>query len=85
MQELLKGMLQSKTMWLNAGVMLLGLIGWTQDHSAVILALAPQLGPLLTLLGGVGMVLRILTESTPAWKAPVVEATPTPVTPPAGA
>lgn len=85
MSELLKGMLQSKTMWLNAGVTLLGLIGWTQDHSAVILALAPQLGPLLTLLGGVGMVLRILTETTPPWRAPVADATPTPVaSPPAG-
>ena len=78
---LLKGMLQSKTMWLNAAVMVLGALGWVQDHNAVILALAPQLGPLLTVLGGVGMVLRILTESTPLWKAPVVEAVPVPVQP----
>ena len=60
--EFLKGMLQSKTMWLNGGVTLLGVIGWAQDHSALLTAIAPQLGPFLAILGGVGMVLRVLTE-----------------------
>ena len=80
--SLLKGMLQSKTMWMNFAVTALGLVGWTQDHSAIILALAPQLGPLLTILGGVGLVLRVLTETSTPWKAPVVEAVPVPVLPP---
>jgi hypothetical protein len=70
MLETVKGALQSKTLWFNGAVTALGVIGWAQDHSAIITALAPQLGPLLTILGGVGMVLRVLTESTPAWKAP---------------
>lgn len=75
MLETIKGALQSKTMWFSGGVTALGLIGWVQDHSTVILALAPQLGPLLTVVGAVGMVLRVLTETTPAWKAPVEERT----------
>lgn len=84
--EMLKGMLQSKTMWFNGAVTALGVIGWATDHSAIITALAPQLAPLLTVLGAVGMVLRVLTESTPAWKAPVVDATPSvlPPTSPGG-
>ena len=72
--DTIKGMLQSKTMWLNGAVTVLGIIGWAQDHSAVITMLAPQLGPVLAILGAVGMVLRVLTETTPAWKAPVEEA-----------
>lgn len=75
MKELLLGMIQSKTMWFSGGITALGVIGWVQDHNAVILALAPQLGPLLTIVGAIGMVLRVLTEKTPAWKAPV-ETTP---------
>lgn len=74
--DVLKGMLQSKTMWFNGAVTLLGVIGWAQDHSVIITALAPQVAPLLTILGAVGMVLRVLTESTPAWKAPVEDAKP---------
>ena len=74
--NVLKGMLQSKTMWFNGAVTLLGVIGWATDHSAIITALAPQVAPLLTVLGAVGMVLRVLTEGTPSWKAPVVDAIP---------
>jgi len=46
-------------------------VGWISDHSGVILALAPQMGPLLTIIGAVGIVLRVLTEKSAAWKAPV--------------
>lgn len=76
MMEMLKGMLQSKTMWFNGAVTALGVIGWATDHSAIITALAPQVAPLLTVLGAVGMVLRVLTETTPTWKAPVEDAKP---------
>lgn len=79
MKELLLGMLQSKTMWFNGGLTVLGAIGWITAHSGVILAVAPQFAPLLTVIGAVGMVLRVLTESTPAWKVPVADATPTAV------
>lgn len=78
---MLLGALQSKTMWFNLAVTALGLTGWVSDHSAVILALAPQLGPLLTIIGGVGMVLRVLTEFTPLWgqaSQPPVEDRPLP-------
>lgn len=79
MKELLMGMLQSKTMWFNGGLTVLGVIGWITGHAGVILAVAPQAAPLLTVIGAVGMILRVLTEATPAWKAPVETATPTPV------
>ena len=69
----IKAMLQSKSMWFSGGVTALGVVGWISDHSGVILALAPQLGPLLTCLGAVGIVLRVLTEKSTAWKAPVEE------------
>lgn len=78
---LLKGMLQSKTMWFSAATTALGVFGWVSDHSAIITALAPQLGPILAIIGTVSAVLRMLTESTPAWKAPVVDAVVTPVDP----
>ena len=67
----IKDMLQSKSMWFSGGVTALGVVGWISDHSGVILALAPQLGPLLTCIGAVGGVLRVLTEKSTAWKAPV--------------
>ena len=67
----IKAMLQSKSMWFSGGVTALGVVGWISDHSGVILALAPQLGPLLTCIGAVGIVLRVLTEKSTAWKAPV--------------
>ena len=67
----IKDMLQSKTMWFSGAVTALGVVGWVGDHSGVILALAPQLGPLLTCVGAVGVVLRVLTEKSTAWKAPV--------------
>jgi hypothetical protein len=69
----IKDMLQSKTMWFSGAVTALGVVGWVSDHSGVILALAPQLGPLLTCVGAVGVVLRVLTEKSTAWKAPVEE------------
>ena len=69
----IKAMLQSKTMWFSGGVTALGVVGWVSDHSGVILALAPQLGPLLTIIGAVGIVLRVLTEKSTAWKATVEE------------
>lgn len=81
---ILTGMLQSKTMWFNAAVTALGVIGWATDHSVIITALAPQVAPLLTVLGAVGMVLRVLTESTPVWKAPVEDAKRVPVDQPGG-
>ena len=43
----IKAMLQSKTLWFSGGVTALGVVGWISDHSGIILALAPQLGPLL--------------------------------------
>ena len=67
----IKDMLQSKTMWFSGAVTALGVVGWVSDHSGVILALAPQLGPLLTCVGAVGIVLRVLTENSASWKAPV--------------
>ena len=67
----IKDMLQSKSMWFSGGVTALGVVGWISDHSGVILALAPQMGPLLTIIGAVGVVLRVLTEKSMAWKAPV--------------
>ena len=73
MLKMLQGMIQSKTMWVGGGVTVLGILGWVQDHSALILALQPQLGPILAILGPIMIVLRVLTESTPAWKAPVEE------------
>jgi hypothetical protein len=69
----IKDMLQSKSLWFSGGVTALGIVGWISDHSGVILALAPQLGPLLTCIGAVGVVLRVLTEKSTAWKAPVEE------------
>ena len=69
----IKDMLQSKSMWFSGGVTALGVVGWISVHSGVILALAPQLGPLLTCIGAVGIVLRVLTEKSTAWKAPVEE------------
>ena len=69
----IKAMLQSKSIWFSGGVTALGVVGWVSDHSRVILALAPQLGPLLTIIGAVGIVLRVLTEKSTAWKAPVEE------------
>ena len=69
----IKDMRQSKSMWFSGGVTALGVVGWISDHSGVILALAPQLGPLLTCIGAVGIVLRVLTEKSTAWKAPVEE------------
>ncbi len=80
MLDFLKGALQSKTMWFNGGLTILGLIGWITDHSSVILALAPQMAPVLTIIGAVGMVLRVLTESTPQWN-PAVAAPPAVVQP----
>jgi len=67
----IKDMLQSKSMWFSGGVTALGVVGWISDHSGVILALAPQMGPLLTIIGAVGIVLRVLTEKSAAWKAPI--------------
>jgi hypothetical protein len=67
----IKDMLQSKSMWFSGGVTALGVVGWISDNSGVILAIAPQLGPLLTIIGAVGVVLRVLTEKSTAWKAPV--------------
>jgi hypothetical protein len=67
----IKDMLQSKSMWFSGGVTALGVVGWISDNSGVILAIAPQLGPLLTIIGAVGVVLRVLTEKSAAWKAPV--------------
>jgi len=69
----IKDMLQSKSLWFSGGITALGIVGWISDHSGVILALAPQLGPLLTCIGAVGVVLRVLTEKSTAWKAPVEE------------
>ena len=69
----IKDMLQSKSMWFSGGVTALGAVGWISDNSGIILALAPQLGPLLTCVGAVGIVLRVLTEKSTAWKAPVEE------------
>ena len=69
----IKDMLQSKSLWFSGGITALGIVGWISDHSGVILALAPQLGPLLTCIGAVGIVLRVLTEKSTAWKAPVEE------------
>ena len=69
----IKDMLQSKSLWFSGGVTALGIVGWISDHSGVILALAPQLGPLLTCIGAVGVVLRVLTEKSTAWKSPVEE------------
>tara|TARA_R110002126_G_C10208065_1_gene477691 strand:+ start:348 stop:578 length:231 start_codon:yes stop_codon:yes gene_type:complete len=69
----IKDMLQSKSLWFSGGVTALGVVGWISDHSGIILALAPQLGPLLTCIGAVGIVLRVLTENSTAWKAPVEE------------
>jgi hypothetical protein len=67
----IKDMLQSKSMWFSGGITALGVVGWISDNSGVILAIAPQLGPLLTIIGAVGVVLRVLTEKSTAWKAPV--------------
>jgi hypothetical protein len=67
----IKDVLQSKTMWFSGGVTALGVVGWVADHSGIILALAPQLGPLLTCIGAVGIVLRVLTEKSPAWKSEI--------------
>lgn len=69
----IKDMLQSKSLWFSGGITALGVVGWISDHSGIILALAPQLGPLLTFIGAVGVVLRVLTEKSTAWKAPVEE------------
>jgi len=69
----IKDMLQSKSLWFSGGITALGIVGWISDHSGIILALAPQLGPLLTCIGAVGVVLRVLTEKSTAWKAPVEE------------
>ena len=69
----IKDMLQSKSLWFSGGITALGIVGWISDHSGIILALAPQLGPLLTIIGAVGVVLRVLTEKSTAWKAPVEE------------
>ena len=69
----IKDMLQSKSMWFSGGITALGAIGWISDNSGIILAIAPQLGPLLTIIGAVGIVLRVLTEKSTAWKAPVEE------------
>ena len=69
----IKAMLQSKSIWFSGGVTALGVVGWVSDNTGVILALAPQLGPLLTIIGAVGIVLRVLTEKSTAWKAPVEE------------
>lgn len=69
----IKDMLQSKSLWFSGGVTALGIVGWIGDNSAIILAVAPQLGPLLTIIGAVGIVLRVLTEKSAAWKAPVEE------------
>ena len=69
----IKDMLQSKSMWFSSGVTALGVVGWISDNSGIILAVAPQLGPLLTIIGAVGIVLRVLTEKSTAWKAPVEE------------
>ena len=69
----IKDMLQSKSLWFSGGVTALGIVGWISDHSGVILALAPQLGPLLTCIGAIGLILRVLTEKSTAWKAPVEE------------
>lgn len=70
----IKGMLQSKTMWFSAATTALGVYGWVADHSAIILALAPQVAPILTIFGVIAGVLRVLTESSADWKAPVVDA-----------
>ena len=69
----IKDMLQSKSLWFSGGVTALGIVGWISDHSGVILALAPQLGPLLTIIGAIGIVLRVLTEKSTAWTTPVEE------------
>ena len=69
----IKDMLQSKSLWFSGGITALGVVGWISDHSGIILALAPQLGPLLTCIGAVGVVLRVLTEKSTAWKSPVEE------------
>ena len=69
----IKDVLQSKSIWFSSGITALGVVGWIGDNSAIILAVAPQLGPLLTIIGAVGVVLRVLTEKSAAWKAPVEE------------
>jgi hypothetical protein len=76
--EMIKGMVQSKTMWFSSLVTLMGVLVWVQEHSALILALVPAFGPVLTVIGVVIAILRVLTEFTAAWKAPVVDATPKP-------
>ena len=69
----IKDVLQSKSIWFSSGITALGVVGWISDNSGIILAIAPQLGPLLTIIGAVGIVLRVLTEKSTAWKAPVEE------------
>ena len=69
----IKDMLQSKSIWFSGGVTALGVVGWISDHSGIILAIAPQLGPLLTIIGAIGIVLRVLTEKSTAWTTPVEE------------
>ena len=69
----IKDMLQSKSIWFSGGVTALGVVGWISDHSGIILAIAPQLGPLLTIIGAIGFVLRVLTDISDAWRAPVEE------------
>ena len=69
----IKDILQSKSIWFSGGITALGIVGWISDNSGIILAVAPQLGPLLTIIGAVGIVLRVLTEKSAAWKAPVEE------------
>lgn len=76
--SVLKGMLQSKTMWFSAGTTALGVLGWVQGHSDIITALAPNLAPLLTIIGLISGVLRVLTESSAPWQAPVETPASTP-------
>lgn len=62
--DALRGALASKTVWTFGAVSTLGFIDWTQNNAGLIAAILPEAGPLLMILGGVGIILRALTKES---------------------
>ena len=65
----IKGALLSKTVWFNGLLTILGGLDWITNHQSLIATLFPQVGPVLAIVGPIGIILRFMTSKPLAEKA----------------
>jgi hypothetical protein len=57
----LAGALRSKTIWFNVALLALGLADWIASSAPLISSIAPNSGPVLSVIAVVGGILRMVT------------------------